>query len=119
MIASFGFFTYAWRRLSYGPVGESPLIVIGPEDIVFDDRVVMGKNAFALTDLESIRVVGPIRDRRIRVQTKAGERRDVIRSLGKGRTTEAIIFLRESLPASLRIIEEEPPNWSSIVRGDF
>lgn len=117
-LASLWFVVYAWRRTRYGPAAEPPLILVSRDDVVFDDCVWMGRSVWKLNNVESIRVVGPARDRRIQVQTKAGERREVVRALGR-RTANAVVFLRKSLPATVTITEDEPPSWSSAIRGDF
>jgi hypothetical protein len=118
-LALFGLGTTIRRRMRYGPVGEIPVIVIHLEQVVFYHFVLAGKQIFTTADIESVHIVGPLEDRRIRVYMKNGEHCDALRSLGKKRMAESVSFLSEWLPTSISIIEEEPPSWQSVIRGDF
>lgn len=108
----------AWRFWK-GPMVGLVTVEVGEGHLMFNDPAFMGKAQFALADVVEIRIVGPRTDRRIRVQSKEGKVKEAYRGLRGRRLAQIEAFLRENLPANITVIEDEPPDVLSMIRGDF
>lgn len=110
----------AWRFWK-GPMVGHVIVQVDEDHLTFNDRTNTGwkKMRLALADVAEIRVVGPRSARRIRVQSCTGKAKEVYRGLRGKHLTRVVGFLRENLPGTIKMVEDEPPSVFGEIRGDF
>jgi len=106
-------------RFCRGPIMGPVIVGLDEKFIKFNDPTFTGKTQFTLDDVQEIRIVGPRTARRVRVHTRSGKPTEAYRGLRGKRLMRIVLFLRENLPKNVPLIEDEPPSWSAVIRGDF
>jgi hypothetical protein len=109
---------YGFTRLMKGPLSGPTIIEIRDSTILFHDQA-FGISEFVKSDIDEIRIVGPIKNQRIRVVTKAGKEKDVFSDPWGRRFERTVAFLGENLPEKLALNEDDPPTCAEAIRRDY
>lgn len=111
---------YAFYRYIKGPLVGLAILEVSNEELIWRLNIYIPRKIqrIKLGTIKTITIVGPVRDRRFRIDTVDGSRQEIRPYFGL-RTPKAVLFLKNKMPESITFIEEAPSGFMSQMRGDY